>query len=83
MTGPDGGEVWLVRSKRTGEQVVAIRSREQDAWTALTPDRSLIVLPGGTPVRAMSDAPVPVTATWDQRVSLLEPYARPYTGALT
>lgn len=82
MTHPQPGEVWLVRPKGVLKPVATIRSREQEAWTALNAaDGSLIVLPAAVPVRPVHDAPVPANATWDERVRLLAQLDRPYAGA--
>lgn len=82
MTAPQPGQVWLVRPRGLLALVVAIRSCEQEAWTALDAvTGSLIVLPAAVPVRPVQDAPVPAHATWDERVQLLAQFDRPYAGA--
>lgn len=81
MSDPQPGQVWLVRAKGVPAPVAAIRSREQDAWTALdAATGSLIVLPAAVPVRPV-DGPVPAHATWDERVELLSHLDHPYAGA--
>lgn len=82
MSSPEPGQVWLVRHRGALAPVAAIRSREQDAWTALNAlTGSLVVLLSATPVRPLQDDPVPAHATWDERVELLARFDRPYAGA--
>jgi hypothetical protein len=82
MNPPTAGQLWLIRSADPTERrrAVAIRSRERDAWTVLdATGHNLTVVPDvdAVALRPVPGYPVPVEATWDERVRLLAGFARP------
>ena len=78
---PTPGQLWLIRTGTDLAPVAAIRSREQDTWTVLDLDGHLTVVAGPELVRPIPGYPVPVDATWAERVSLLAGFECPKVGA--